>query len=52
MVANENTNVRTAGGCRRGSYLRLTGLHLGLLINFNESLLKHGIVRIVNNFNE
>ncbi|MCA9110021.1 MAG: GxxExxY protein [Planctomycetaceae bacterium] len=34
------------------TYLRLTGLSLGLLINFNESLLKHGIIRIVNNFTE
>lgn len=31
------------------TYLRLTGLKLGLLINFNESLLKNGITRIVNN---
>ena len=30
------------------TYLRLTGLKLGLLINFNEALLKDGIVRIVN----
>ena len=32
------------------TYLKLTGLKLGLLINFNESLLKDGIRRIVNNF--
>lgn len=31
------------------TYLRLTGLKLGLLINFNEFLLKNGIKRIVNN---
>lgn len=31
------------------TYLRLTGLKLGLLINFNESLIKNGIKRIVNN---
>jgi len=30
------------------TYLRLTGLKLGLLINFNEALIKHGIQRIVN----
>lgn len=30
------------------TYLRLTGVKLGLLINFNEALLKHGIKRIVN----
>ena len=32
------------------SYLKLSGLKLGLLINFNESILKNGIKRIVNNF--
>ncbi len=32
------------------TYLRLTGKTVGLLINFNESLLKEGIVRIVNKF--
>ena len=31
------------------TYLRLTKLKLGLLINFNESLLKNGITRIANN---
>jgi len=30
------------------TYLRLTGLHLGLLINFGENLLKDGIHRVVN----
>jgi GxxExxY protein len=30
------------------TYLRLTGLRLGLLINFGESLLKDGIHRVVN----
>lgn len=30
------------------TYLRLGDYKLGLLINFNESLLKHGIKRIVN----
>jgi GxxExxY protein len=34
------------------TYLRLTDKHVGLLINFNEYLIKDGIVRIVNNFNE
>jgi GxxExxY protein len=29
-------------------YLRLTGLELALLINFNEELLKNGITRIIN----
>ena len=30
------------------SYLRLSGVQIGLLINFNEALLKDGIYRIVN----
>lgn len=31
------------------TYLRITNLKLGLLINFNEVLIKNGITRIVNN---
>lgn len=31
------------------TYLKLTGLKLGLLVNFNEALIKNGITRIVNN---
>lgn len=31
------------------TYLRLTNCKLGLLINFNEPLIKNGITRIVNN---
>jgi GxxExxY protein len=31
------------------TYLKITGLKLGLLINFNEALIKEGITRIVNN---
>lgn len=31
------------------TYLKLTNLKLGLLINFNENLLKDGVKRIVNN---
>ena len=30
------------------TYLKLTGLKLGLLVNFNEALIKDGITRIVN----
>lgn len=30
------------------TYLKLTGLKLGLLINFNEALIKDGIKKIVN----
>jgi GxxExxY protein len=31
------------------TYLRLTGLEIGLLINFNEELLKDGLTRLINN---
>ncbi len=31
------------------TYLRLTGLKLGLLVNFNKALIKDGITRVVNN---
>jgi GxxExxY protein len=31
------------------TYLKITGIKLGLLINFNDALLKDGITRIVNN---
>ncbi|MDA3904743.1 MAG: GxxExxY protein [Bacteroidales bacterium] len=31
------------------TYLKITGKKLGLLINFNEKLIKDGITRIVNN---
>lgn len=31
------------------TYLKLTGLKLGLLINFNVAIIKEGIIRIVNN---
>lgn len=34
------------------NYLKLSGLHLGLLINFNVTLLKMGIIRIVNNLED
>lgn len=32
------------------TYLKLTNMKVGLLINFNEELLKNGIKRLVNNF--
>ncbi len=31
------------------TYLKITGIKLGLLINFNEALIKDGIRRVVNN---
>jgi len=30
------------------TYLKLSGMKLGLLVNFNEALIKDGITRIVN----
>ncbi len=30
------------------TYLRLTGIRLGLVINFGEALVKNGIHRVVN----
>ena len=30
------------------TYLKLSGLRLGILVNFNEKLLRNGIIRIVN----
>jgi GxxExxY protein len=32
------------------TYLKLSGLNLGFLINFNETYLKNGIKRLVNNY--
>ncbi len=34
------------------TYLRLTGLQLGLIINFHSAVLKTGLVRVVNNLIE
>lgn len=34
------------------TYLRLTNIHLGILINFNVNLIKEGIRRVVNNLAE
>ena len=34
------------------TYLRLTGKKLGFLLNFGEALMKHGIIRTVNNLEE
>ena len=34
------------------TYLRLTGRHVGLLMNFRERTLKSGLRRIVNNFSD
>lgn len=34
------------------TYLKISGLHVGLLINFGEELLKDGVFRLVNRFAE
>ena len=34
------------------SYLKLSGMHVGLLINFNVPVLKDGIKRVVNEYTE
>ena len=34
------------------TYLKLSSLNLGLLLNFNVTVMRDGIVRIVNNFKE
>lgn len=34
------------------TYIRLTNIKLGILLNFNEALLKHGIKRVVNQLQE
>lgn len=34
------------------TYLKLTGMRLGYLLNFGEAIMKHGITRIVNNLPE
>lgn len=34
------------------TYLKISGLHLGLLLNFNSALMKDGIVRMVNGLEE
>jgi GxxExxY protein len=34
------------------TYLKLSGLHLGLLLNFNVAVMRDGIVRVVNKLKE
>jgi len=34
------------------TYLKLSGLHLGLLLNFNVPVMRDGIIRIVNELKE
>jgi len=34
------------------TYLKLSDKRLGILVNFNENILKNGIKRVVNNFDD
>jgi len=34
------------------TYLKLTGMRLGMILNFSAELMKHGIVRVVNELDE
>lgn len=34
------------------TYLRLTGLNVGLILNFNSTVMREGITRVVNEFKE
>jgi len=34
------------------TYLKLSGIHVGLLMNFNVPIMRDGIIRLVNNFEE
>ena len=46
-AVNELNNLHTA---QLLSYLKMANIKVGLLINFNVTLLKYGIKRIVNNY--
>lgn len=45
-------NIHPVDKAQVVSHLRLTGLQVGLLINFHEVVLKDGISRIVNHYRE
>jgi GxxExxY protein len=45
-------NVLPIHGAQLLTYLKLSGLTLGLLINFNVAMLKQGLKRIANNFQD
>ena len=45
-------NIEPIHKARLLTYLKLSGLHLGLILNFNVSLMRDGIVRIVNELDE
>ena len=50
LVELKSVNVLPAAYYKQVvTYLKLTGLKLGLLVNFNVGLIKEGIHRIVNN---
>jgi GxxExxY protein len=52
-VIVENKSVETVKAVFKKqvlTYLRLTGHKIGLLINFNEEVVKDGITRLINNY--
>lgn len=60
-IVVENTIILELKSCERIesiheaqllTYLRLSGLHLGLILNFNVPVMRDGIVRIVNKLDE
>jgi GxxExxY protein len=60
-VVVENTIILELKSCERIepihkaqllTYLRLSGFNLGLLLNFNVSVMKDGIIRVVNELKE
>jgi GxxExxY protein len=53
MKASERISWSTKAHAKQvDTYLRLTGLKLGYLLNFGEALMKNGIERIVNGLEE
>jgi GxxExxY protein len=53
LVIVEIKSVEAIGAIHKKqtlNYLRLAGMQIGLLINFNEILLKNGIIRLFNNY--
>jgi len=45
-------NIESIHRAQLLTYLKLSGLSLGLILNFNTTVMKDGIVRIVNEFKE
>ena len=51
MIIQEKFEV-VVSECLESNYLRLSNLHLGLIINFHVKYLKDGVKRLVNNLSE